>query len=109
MTKFRAPGAFLACTTAIAFAAAASPAAALEYKLDRSFVKSWSTSADAVDDLPAPPKLTGGPKAPQPALNGYAKLTANGTHVGHAAPGSSPQTSTFKFRTTPLWGVRHGR
>jgi hypothetical protein len=47
------------------------------------------------DDLPRPPKVASVPKSPQPALNGYANLTLNGTALG---PQTRPIDSHGRYR-----------
>jgi hypothetical protein len=101
MTKFRAPFASLAGAAIIALA---SSAPAFAFPGGSQGELSIDVDPSGKLALPAPPKLA------TPKVNpGPPESKTFATAPTPPAQGSAPQSSTFKFRTTPLWGVRYGR
>jgi hypothetical protein len=94
----------LACAAALVVASTATPALAAGDNPPPGLLAKIQVATqalpgpDALTELPAPPKLAAPKVNPGPPNN---KI------LGAApSPSSAPQTSTSKFRTTALWGVR---
>jgi hypothetical protein len=96
MTRFRTHCAAVTISAALALTLDAVPAVAYQ-QLSREVLVDRSPTA--ADDLPAPPKMAGAPKAPKAALNGYGRLTMNGTHVGNLPSAPSGRGLGARIRT----------
>jgi hypothetical protein len=81
---------------AIALSAAPARAEYMQMTLRSAKITSYGVNGSGLDDLPAPPpKVAAAPKKPQPALNGYANLTLNGTQLKSAPNGGKHEGYDF--------------
>lgn len=81
---------------AIALSAAPTRAEYMQMTLRSAKVTSYSFNGSGLDDLPGPPpKIAAAPTTPQPALNGYAKVTLNGTQMQGAQNGDKFETFDY--------------